>query len=36
MQLALIHASALCPVIGGEQGTSVDISSPGCDFVNLL
>lgn len=35
VQLALIHASALHPVIGGEHSTSAVISSPGCALVNL-
>lgn len=36
MQLSLIHAFALHPVIGGEQGTSAVISSPGCSLVRVL
>lgn len=35
VQLALIHASALHPAIGGEQGTFAVISSPRCTLVNL-
>lgn len=36
VQLALIHAFALHPVIGGEQETSAVISSPGCSLVRIL
>lgn len=35
VQMALIYTSALPSVIGGKQGTSAVISSPGCDLVNL-